>query len=297
MPTEDRPDGPAPDCALCRSRPSTPTGEHVLPRAVIRSLFPVTSGPFTTSGLGPDRVVQQFDSVKLPCCGPCNDTLAARFENPGQGPAVRLLSQEPPGLSAAEAERAALWVLKTWLLMVHPRARYQPSTPRPLPWDGSPDGLWSWTVDGGPPPNGLSAWAFRHVQTAAAGPPAAAAPVLALPTVHADGAVVRFRSLDLTLSLTNVALVHHRRLADLASGRGRPAGCPDLAIPAGGPVPACPPGPAGAFRGRPDHSVPAGRLEQTALPPLAPGQAPEVLALGVADGAQAAPSAAELPGR
>ncbi len=176
-----------------------------MPVAVLKKLFPVSDGPYTTTVAGSTRVTQQFDSIKLQCCGECNDTLARRFENPGQAAAHRLFSQEAPALSAPEAQAAALWVLKTWLLMAHPDARYQLGTPRPQPWDAAPEGTWSWLVDSRPPPDGLSVWAFRYLQDARA----ASADSLTLPTVAADGRTVRFRALDLTLSLTNVVLVLH----------------------------------------------------------------------------------------
>lgn len=158
----------------------------MLPHAVLKKLFPVADGPYTTIEAGSTRVIQQFDSIKLPCCGECNDTLARRFENPGQKAAHRLLSQETPALSADEAQAAALWVLKTWLLMAHPSARYQAGTPRPRPWDAAPEGTWSWLIDGRPPPDGLSAWAFRHLQGATVASPAPVS-VVTLPTVVADG--------------------------------------------------------------------------------------------------------------
>ncbi len=281
---DDKTPAPA-TCALCRLRPSTPTGEHVLPRAVIRDLFPLSAGPFTTTtGSGPDRVTQQFDSVKLPCCRPCNDTLASRFENPGQAPAVRLLTAERPALAQAEAEQAALWLLKTWLLLVHPQARYQPSTPRPLPWERQPDGLWLWLIDGSPPPDGLSAWAFHHVQD-----PARSAtdrpPVLALPIVEADGLTAPFRSLDLTLVRTNVVLVLHPGWPLVHPGEANgdvvrlwPAPSPIEALPALTSRPL-------AFAAGPVVRFQPG-ADTASLPPLVAGVAPETLAAGLAVGGE-----------
>jgi hypothetical protein len=279
-------DAPPEQCALCRLRPTTATGEHVLPRGILKKLFPVEKGPYTTTERGTTRVTQQFDSIKLPCCLPCNDVLNSRFEQSGQEPALRLFTQETPELTAAETAAAALWVLKTWLLMAHPRSRYQLGTPRPDRWDDAPDSTWSWLVDGRPPPDGLSAWVFRHVQdnnAAETGP----TPVVALPTVVADGTSVRFRVLDLTLALTNVVVVFHpgwpvEHPAEATGGAVR------LWPRTGAPLPTLPKGTSRPvrFANGPELRFSPGTYRPP-LPPLRAGTAPETLVLDVLDGGQA----------
>lgn len=277
---------PPEPCALCRARPTSPTGEHVLPRAVLKQMFPLVSGPYTTTERGTTRVTQQFDSIKLPCCLACNDVLNSRFEQSGQEQALRLFTQETPELTAAETDAAVLWVLKTWLLMAHPRARYQLGTPQPDRWDDAPDSTWSWLVDGSPPPDGLSAWAFWHVQDSTAGP-TGLTPVIALPTVVVDGTSLRFRALDLTLALTNVVVVLHpgwpvEHPAEATGGAVR------LWPRTGTPLPALPKGTSRPvrFAAGPELRFAPGAFRPP-LPPLRAGTAPEMLVLDLLDGCQA----------
>jgi hypothetical protein len=196
-------------CALCASALSTPVGEHVLSRSLVRALFPLRRGPYTTTSSEGVRYRQQFDSVKLPCCSTCNNELARRFENPGAEPARRLLSVERPALTPDESRHAVLWLLKTWLLLAHPRSEFQLATPRPRPWFSAPAGVFSWLVTGQSPPAGLSIWAFLHDQERLTDQQERSTPWMALPTVVADGVTTRFQVLDLTLALVNVTLVFH----------------------------------------------------------------------------------------
>jgi hypothetical protein len=114
-------------CALCLSAPSTPVGEHVLPRALKKSLFPESKGPYTTTSAAGEITRKQFDSVKLACCQPCNNTLEARFESRGRPVVERLLTEDAPGLTDEETRQAALWLIKTWLLWLHPRTEFTDS--------------------------------------------------------------------------------------------------------------------------------------------------------------------------
>lgn len=197
-------------CALCASAPSTPAGEHVLPRSLIRACFPLKRGPYKTTSAEGVRHRQQFDSVKLPCCSTCNTELARRFENPGAEPARRLLSMERPALTPDETQHAALWLLKTWLLLAHPRSEFQSATPRPEPpWSSAPAEVFSWLINGQSPPAGLSMWAFLHDQEQSTSRQDRSAPWMALPTVVVDGVTTRFQVLDLTIALVNVTLVFH----------------------------------------------------------------------------------------
>jgi len=63
-------------CALCGSAPSTPDGEHVLPRSFRRVVWPAAKGRYRQ--YMPDgqwRTVDKFDSIKLPMCRSCNEKL------------------------------------------------------------------------------------------------------------------------------------------------------------------------------------------------------------------------------
>lgn len=198
-------------CAICESALSTPTGEHVLPAHLLRERFPRSLGPYTTTSLSGSTKDEKFDAVKLPCCQDCNDRLNQRFENLKAQPALRLLSQDEPSLDAEQTRLAALWFLKTWPLLSHPRTEYQAATPPPtVRWHGVPQSVWSWTVHDEDPAAGLSAWIFRHRQEGGRdGPLPTAAPRLELPHVIADGMDRPFYVHDLTLERVNVSVVWH----------------------------------------------------------------------------------------
>jgi len=198
-------------CALCESAPSTPEGEHVLPRHLTRKLFRPSRGPYTTtSASGSTTTDPKFDAVKLACCQLCNDRLNQRFEDRKAQPAMRLLSEDEPVLDAGQTTLAALWFLKTWPLLAHPRTEYQAATPAPTArWDGVASSVWSWAVRDEDPPLGLSAWAFRHRQDGDGDEPPPSAPRLELPHVVADGVAMPFYVIDLTLELVNVSVVWH----------------------------------------------------------------------------------------
>jgi hypothetical protein len=197
-------------CALCLSAPSTPTGEHVLPRWLMRRLFPKSEGPYTTSSSAGEVSRQQFDSVKLACCETCNNKLEVNFESPGISPVRRLLTENIPDLTAAETRLAALWLIKTWLLWLHPRTEFPDSLPRPTPApEPSPQYLYTWLVEGASPPNGLSLWAFRHDQSSGSPEPEGSTPRLELPLVNTQAGQIPFVHLDLTLASLNVVLIYH----------------------------------------------------------------------------------------
>ena len=197
-------------CAFCLEAPSTPTGEHVLPRGLTKKLFPESKGPYTTSSTAGEITRKQFDSVKLACCQPCNNTLEARFESQGQSVIGRLLTEEVPDLTEGETRRVALWLLKTWLLWLHPRTEFKDSFPRPTPTPQPPPQLlYSWLVNGESPPEGLSLWAFRHDQSGSMSHPVESAPRLELPIVDTGTTQVPFVHLDLTLAFVNVVLIFH----------------------------------------------------------------------------------------
>jgi len=167
-------------------------------------------GYTTTSASGSTTTDPKFDAVKLACCQLCNDRLNQRFEDRKAQPAMRLLSEDEPVLDAGQTTLAALWFLKTWPLLAHPRTEYQAATPAPTArWDGVASSVWSWAVRDEDPPLGLSAWAFRHRQDGDGDEPPPSAPRLELPHVVADGVAMPFYVIDLTLELVNVSVVWH----------------------------------------------------------------------------------------
>lgn len=215
-------------CALCGLAPSSPDGEHVLPRWLLRALLPPECGPYRTAwaGLSADEPAintsPTFPRAKLACCEKYNAELNRRFENPGAGPARRLFETDRPAFTSKESQDLTLWILKTWLLLAHPQTEFKPGLPRPRPWNTAPPEVFAWLVNGQAPQAGLSAWAFRHDRNHGEQSPGST-PRLQLPTVVADGIKVTFLSLDLTLKLVNVALVFHPgwRIAhpDVPTGR------------------------------------------------------------------------------
>ena len=198
-------------CALCGERLSSPDGEHVLPQGLLRALFPQESGPFTTTW-GPKEaprrtlIANTFQRVKLPCCEPCNKELNRRFENPGSGTGRRLLSDIEPCLSGDELKTAAIWLLKTWLLLVHPKASANDGLPQPKAWDSAPPSVWTWLVDGSDPPEGLTLWIQDGAHPVVA--PGQEHHLL-LPLIRADGGEWQFLGFALGLARRYVSLVYH----------------------------------------------------------------------------------------
>jgi hypothetical protein len=276
-------------CALCASAPSTPTGEDVLPRSLMRALFPPERGPYTTTSAEGVRCRQQFDSVKLPCCLACNAELNRRFENPGAEPGRRLLSMEQPALTPDETLRGVLWVLKTWLLLAHPRAEFQSATPRPRAWSSTPAEVFSWLINGQSPPAGLSMWAFRHDQKRSTSQQDSSAPWMAVPTVVADGVTTRFQVLDLTVALVNVTLVFHPSwpIAHVPASVGEVSQLWPLAADTGlACLPVLSHRPL-RWRVGPELRFFPGTFPDENMRPLAPNVAPESLVFGSLEGASA----------
>lgn len=195
-------------CALCGVRQSSGTGEHVIPRWARRLLFPQASGPFTITVNGEARRRQQVDSIILPCCLRCNQSMAQRFENPAKALTTRVLGDVLPGLTASEVTLVALWLVKTWLLLSHPRTEFK-DVPGVTPWTLAPPRVFEWLISGTDPPAGLSLWAHRVDESA---PGLSAGPRLRvqLPTVVTDsGAHIRFLATKLRLSTLVVTLAYH----------------------------------------------------------------------------------------
>lgn len=119
-------------CVLCGKHPSSRKGEHTQPQWYLQA-FPAHVGPFTTHegeqpARKPDGTLrppqESFPRTKLPVCDlACNPRLNRRFEEPAK-PIVRGLWGGHTSLSSSEAFDFALWVVKTWLLTVHPAAGF-----------------------------------------------------------------------------------------------------------------------------------------------------------------------------
>lgn len=202
-------------CALCPAGDSTPTGEHVWPRWMTRALFPSAEGPYTwhtndqpiLKRDGTPRRHESFGTVKVPACLVCNGTLNSRFEDPAKESVRSLLrTRGDITLDGRQATVVGLWLLKTWLLHVHPAVvDSEPGLDRSS-WNPVPEDLYGWMVDGSAPPPGLSAWAWRAADD---DPPGIATRHIPLPTVTADGVTVDFQSIDLTVSGVAVSVAYH----------------------------------------------------------------------------------------
>jgi hypothetical protein len=209
-------------CVLCGTHPSSSTGEHTEPRWFMKA-FPASDGPWVTYK-GSRRVRKEDGTVRPPqssalritlpvCKVHCNAELDRRFEK-GAKPVVRRLLGGDLALCAADSYTFALWVLKTWLLTAHPAAvASDPGWPT-SDWDLStiPEDIFGWTVDGRPPPAGLSVWMTRRTKSLRIEKrPGIRVP---LPTVVADGTTVRFHSFArgirfLEAGFLDVDLVYH----------------------------------------------------------------------------------------
>ncbi len=159
----DRPSFLGRTCALCRSRPSTRKGEHVVPGWWRQAMTKQYPGPFTSEQGGVPKLrrdgsVWESDGVityQLPCCEACNQKLNSRFENR----AKRIIQPHLAGgaVDAAHAEFAGLWWLKTAMLFAHPET--MSSDGRTIgDWWGAPESIFDWVVTGERPPSFLSMW-------------------------------------------------------------------------------------------------------------------------------------------
>lgn len=98
-------------------------------------------------------------------------------------------------------------MLKTWVLLTHPRTDLSPVNFEGAAWPDASGSLYDWLVNDEEPPAGLSVWAFWLGDSDGSDSPEV--PCIDLPTVHADGSRVRFRSLDVGLGRVTVTLVFH----------------------------------------------------------------------------------------
>lgn len=202
-------------CVLCENEPSTPSGDHSLPKWLLEDRFPVDEYTLERNGhpeLKRDQVTPRthdaFPRVTLPVGKRCNKTLNQRFEEPAK-PLVRrvLNARSNVTLAPAEAIVFALWTLKTWLLLAHPQGRQAPSRLIHTHWDLDlvDHDLYGWMVSGEPPPDVVSAWITRASMTEGEGTPRR----IALPTIQADGKTIKFQALLFTLESIEVNLVYH----------------------------------------------------------------------------------------
>jgi hypothetical protein len=202
-------------CALCPTGVSSRTAEHAWP-AWLLGMWSAKEGPFTLlrggepirNNKGAPITQDTLTRVKLPACTRCNGILSDRFETQRVRTAVRRLvaANGDADLSEAEAETLGEWLVKTWLFLCHPRALFRHPTWGGNKWELGDENLYSWTVNGQPPPAGLSAWAskFRPAQSDDPEPRQ-----IFLPTVVADGCETAFRSFEAGLVGTWVTLVYH----------------------------------------------------------------------------------------
>jgi hypothetical protein len=202
-------------CIFC-AEPSSPTGEHVLDTWALK-MFPQKVDEYSLYKsdepvLDRDGVPRQDDTVaraKLPMCVEHNGILNTRFGQPAK-PIIRKLldSGGEVVLDAAEAEIAARWYVKTWLLLGHPRVVWtQPGWDVP-PWEPVPADLYSWMVSGQQPPPGLSAWAFKHAGRKAPDDQVRRLPLL---TMVIDTETVKFQVMCFGLGAVEVHLAYHPR--------------------------------------------------------------------------------------
>lgn len=162
-------------CIFCRE-PSSRRGEHALPHAALRRLFPSGDGPFTTSKNGTDlREDESVDRPKVPCCDDstnpsgqgCNAKLARRFEDGAQSlsldlweAAFRSSCQSGEALSVDEVHPAGRWFLKSLLLLFHPeRIEWFDRIQDPERRLSDAPTLWRWMVDDQlPEPDDVHLW-------------------------------------------------------------------------------------------------------------------------------------------
>ena len=146
--------------------------------------------------------------VKVPVCTRCNKILSKRFETRRvQDAVLRLVAANGEAdLTAAEAVAVGEWLVKTWLFLCHPLAVFENTPFAGNLWERGDEDLYSWTVNGGPPPPGLSVWASKSRQDE----PGDSQPrQMHLPSIVADGRQIVFRSFEAGLIGTHVTLVYH----------------------------------------------------------------------------------------
>lgn len=193
--------------------PSSKEGEHVLPRWLLRT-FSEREGPYEVWRNGKPECIRKqtprrhtsLPGVKLPMCVAHNGVLAQRFEAPLKGWREKVFDPADGRLEAHRVQPLSLWLLKTWLLLAHPKAVHVDRIPRESHWHSAPADLWSWTVTGEDPPTGLSVWLWRRDDTQ---PPCGSPRRIPLPTVIDDSTTHHFQSHEFGIRHLQVAVAYH----------------------------------------------------------------------------------------
>jgi hypothetical protein len=138
-------------------------------------------------------------------CEPHNAHLNTRFEN--VKPLVRelLAANGHVVLDGSQALDLGVWMVKTWALLAHPKARYGAPGVTLTQWDTAPLSIWQWMATDAAPPPGLSVW-VSHRGTRVTSRPRR---VIDLPLVQADGAQFDFVERRWGFKFLDVSLVHH----------------------------------------------------------------------------------------
>lgn len=206
-------------CVLCERRPVDGQGEHVWPKWYQRNQLQ-GPGPYPWSVNGEpirDRrgrpvTPKDLTRVLLPVCTQDNGTLDRRFEKPAKEPLRRLFrARGRAELRAGEAERVALWLMKTLLLLFHPEARYvDPRVERhAIRWAAEefPRDYYRWLIEDALPPAWISLWMFRVDEMLNDEPPPKY--TIPLPLVEAYGTRVEFVCAQVTMHGVQMTLVVH----------------------------------------------------------------------------------------
>lgn len=160
-------------CVLCKERPPSRRGEHVLPRWYFGDLGG-GAGPLAWAHGGEllvDRTgtpIKRSERVRvfLPVCAPCNAALDRRFEQPAKEPLRRLFATRGElGLVQPDVELVSLWLVKTLLLLSHPAVRYgyEIVDAHSLHWnpdEAPPPPYYSWLVEERQPPRAFPCGSF-----------------------------------------------------------------------------------------------------------------------------------------
>lgn len=204
------------NCAICGIRPAVGKGEHVWPAWFLKDADTAGPPPFAWSSNG-EALLNRDDAplhfgkrqrLLVPACRSCNAILDTRFEKPAKEIVRRLASNSWVGeADAQEWAAVGLWFAKILLLATHPLALHQHPeiNKHRIVGDWETEDF-SWLIDGAPPPDALSLWAF-HAEHEKGTPTAR----VLLPKVVQldDGTTTRFPMTMITLEGICLTLVYH----------------------------------------------------------------------------------------
>ncbi|WP_407605653.1 hypothetical protein [Paeniglutamicibacter sp. ORCA_105] len=188
------------------------TGEHVIPLWLWKDVM--GDGPYgrekngvpakNKAGKKALRPLPTPEHIKLDCCGPCNTKLNVRFEVALNASVKKAFSGVD--LSAGEAESAALWLLKTCLLLVHPSTKTGWEIDQ-IAWENNPDQYepYSWMINENDSPSDLSLFIHRFSPSRQDG----AFTSMALPHLIGTKNEVRCQGALIGLKEWGFTLVHH----------------------------------------------------------------------------------------